>query len=105
MIYYILLKFINLVLASPKKIWPPHREIPGYGRASDHQIIRFKITCNWVQSKTIKYDYFKANYNGIREYAKNKNLFTYLCDIKDNDVEGMWNNITVGLSKIRKSFY
>ena len=94
--------FLDLVLCSEEII--QHMVVGEPFETSDHLIIRFNIKCNWVHNKTVKYDYFKANYNEIRIYAKSKNLFTSLCGSNDNNVEEMWNNITVGLNKIRKYF-
>jgi len=71
---------------------------------SDHQMIRFLIKCNWARTNTLKYDYFKANYDQIRMYAKSKNLFDSLCDSKDNNVERVWNNISRGLNMIRTDY-
>ena len=71
---------------------------------SDHQMIRFLIKCNWARTNTLKYDYFKANYDQIRMYTKSKNLFESSCDGKDNNVEKMWNSIKGGLNGIRNDF-
>ena len=71
---------------------------------SDHQMIRFNVKCKWENKRENKYDYFKANYDVIREYANGKNLFMSPCDDNANNVGELWNNISTGLHKIRNSF-
>src|SRR5687768_9801988 len=69
-----------------------------------HQIIRFLVKCSGVYSKTSKHDYFKANYDDIRMYAKSNNLFMSSCDGNTINVGEMRNNIKVGLHKSRHHF-
>ena len=71
---------------------------------SDHQMIRFLVRCNWAHTKTMKYDYFRANYDQIRMYVKSQKLFKPACDGSVHNVDKMWNNIALGLNKIRNEF-
>jgi hypothetical protein len=72
---------------------------------SDHQMISFKIKCSWVPSKTVKYDYFNADFNAVRMYANNSKLFlSTKIDDSDSSVENKWKSIKLGLSEVRSKF-
>ena len=94
--------YLDLVLCSDELI--QGLEVGEPFETSDHQMIRFLVKCSWVHSKTLKYDYFKANYDDIRMYAKRNNLFMSSCEGNTTSVGEMWNNIREGLNISRNNF-
>jgi len=94
--------YLDLILCSEEII--QDLEIGEPFETSDHQMIRFSVKCKWDCKRENKYDYFKANYLEIREYANGNNLFMPSCEDNANNVDVLWNNISVGLNKIRNGY-
>jgi hypothetical protein len=70
---------------------------------SDHQIIRFQLACSkdLTQENSLGYNYFKADYNVIRDYAKSRNWESI---IECNDLETSWHDIKTELIDMRNKF-
>ena len=70
---------------------------------SDHHIIRFDLLVSKELAKdsTETYNYFKADYNKIRDYAKSRN-WENLVDC--NDVDKIWMALKTELLNIRNEF-
>ena len=66
--------------------------------------IRLRYQISWAQNGTKKYDYFKADFNAIRMYAKSRNLFVSSSVDNDSNVEESWRNIRTGIIEIRNKF-
>ena len=71
---------------------------------SDHQIIRFQVKCSWARIKSVKYDYFKADFSAIRKFAKSQKLFRSSSEDNVGNIEVMWTNIKTDLIRIRSDF-
>ena len=68
---------------------------------SDHQIIRFQVNY-YKDIKNIKrYDYFKANYQDIRNYSRN---ISWFFEASSHDATSVWNDIKNSLTDIRSNF-
>ena len=70
---------------------------------SDHHIIRFDLLVSkeLTQDNTVAYNYFKADYNKIRDYAKSKN-WANLVDCKN--IDSIWMELKSELLNIRNEF-
>jgi Reverse transcriptase (RNA-dependent DNA polymerase)/Endonuclease-reverse transcriptase len=70
---------------------------------SDHQIIRFELVVSKedIKDSAIVYNYFKADYNKIREYVKRRD-WENLIDI--SDVEKSWCSLKNELLTVRNEF-
>ena len=70
---------------------------------SDHQLIRFNLICSKdkVGKTKTNYNYFKANYDEIREYIKSRKWENSLVD---TDAESLWLKLKNELLVIRDKF-
>ena len=69
---------------------------------SDHQLVRFNLIAKKVEIKNKKhYNYFKANYDEIREHARAKGWELNLCN---ETVDEIWDKLKLGIVEIRNKF-
>jgi len=70
---------------------------------SDHQLIRWKLVCSRDKVDTSKQNnnYFKANYDDIRQYIKGRNWDTFS---NFTNVEELWAKLKNELTIIREKF-
>src|SRR6267154_3383936 len=96
--------FLDLVLSSDDSI-VQNLQVGEPFESSDHQVIRLELVCKKrALEKNLKiYDYFKADYNEIRKYAKSLNWDS----INESDINGVdeiWSKIKLNLMDIRDKF-